>query len=153
VRLHHLARRLLHSTLVRFIAVGVLNTAFSYALYAGLVLSHIDYRLALTICSVVTIIWNFNTTGRLVFGNRRKALIFKFVGGYGLIYLVNLGLVIMLARFGVGELARQAVALPVIVACSFALNRGWVFRDHHHTKFKSPNPPGDRCNRPPPGGV
>jgi putative flippase GtrA len=142
VRLHHLARRLLHSTLVRFIAVGVLNTAFSYALYAGLVLSHIDYRLALTICSVVTIIWNFNTTGRLVFGNRRKALIFKFVGGYGLIYLVNLGLVIMLARFGVGELARQAVALPVIVACSFALNRGWVFRDHHHTKFKSPNPPG-----------
>jgi putative flippase GtrA len=142
VRLHHLARRLLHSTLVRFIAVGMLNTAFSYALYAGLVLSHIDYRLALTICSVVTIIWNFNTTGRLVFGNRRKALIFKFVGGYGLIYLVNLGLVIMLARLGVGELARQAVALPVIVACSFALNRGWVFRDHHHTRFKSPNPSG-----------
>lgn len=142
MRLHHLAHRLLHSTLVRFVAVGVLNTGFSYLLYAGLVLSHIDYRLALTICSAVAIIWNFNTTGRLVFGNRRQGLIFKFIGGYGLIYLLNLGLVILLARFGVGELARQAIAQPVVVACSFALNRGWVFRDHHHPKFRSSGPPG-----------
>ncbi len=84
----------------------------------------LDYRLALTICSVVTIVWNFNTTGRLVFGNRRQALIFKFVGGYGVIYLVNLGLVIMLARFGVGELARQALALPVVVALFFRAESG-----------------------------
>lgn len=127
--LRELFGRLKSSTLARFIAVGVLNTAFSYLLYAGLVLARIDYRVALTICSVVTIVWNFNTTGRLVFGNRRQVLIFKFVGGYGLIYLVNLGLIILLAQFGVGELARQAMALPVVVLCSFALNRGWVFRD------------------------
>ena len=142
MRLRRFARRLAHSTLARFVAVGVLNTAFSYLLYAALVLAHIDYRLALTICSVVTIVWNFNTTGRLVFGNRRQALIFKFVGGYGVIYLVNLGMVILLARFGVGELARQAVALPVVVVCSFALNRGWVFRDHHHPRFKPRIRPG-----------
>lgn len=141
MRLHRLVVRLAHSTLVRFVAVGVLNTAFSYVLYAGLVLAHIDYRLALTICSAVTIVWNFNTTGRLVFGNRRQALIFKFVVGYGGIYLVNLGLLVLLARLGVGELARQAFALPVVVACSFALNRGWVFRDHHHTRFRSEHPP------------
>ena len=137
MRLRRLVRRLTHSTLARFIAVGVLNTAFSYLLYAGLVLARIDYRFALTICSVVTIVWNFNTTGRLVFGNRRQSLIFKFIGGYGLIYLVNLGLIIMLAQFGVGELARQALALPVIVLCSFALNRGWVFRGHHKPMFRS----------------
>jgi len=138
--LRRLVTRLRRSTLARFIAVGGLNTAFSYLLYAGLVLAGIDYRVALTICSVVTIVWNFNTTGRLVFGNRRPALIFKFVAGYGLIYLVNLGLVILLAGFGVGELARQAVALPVIVLCSFALNRGWVFRGHQHTRFKARHP-------------
>jgi len=153
VRLRRLGRRLAHSTLARFVVVGVLNTAFSYLFYAALVLAHIDYRLALTICSVVAVVWNFNTTGRLVFGNRRQALIFKFIIGYGAIYLINLGLLIMLARLGIGELARQAVALPVVVVLSFMLNRGWVFRDHHHTKFKSPSPPGDRCNRPPPGGV
>ena len=140
MRLPEFVRRLGGVTLVRFILVGVLNTVFSYILYAVLVLSHIDYRLSLTICSVVTIIWNFNTTGRLVFGNRRQALIFKFVGGYGLIYLVNLGLIIMLARFGVGELARQALALPVVVLCSFALNRGWVFRDHHKPAFRPAGP-------------
>ena len=151
MRLHHLARRLLHSTLVRFIAVGVLNTAFSYLLYAGLVLSHIDYRLALTICSAVTIVWNFNTTGRLVFGNRRQALIFKFVIGYGGIYLINLGLLVLLARLGIGELARQALALPVVVVCSFAMNRGWVFRDHRHTRFRSP--PESGCNQHPPTDV
>ena len=51
-----LVRRLAHSTLARFVAVGVLNTAFSYLLYAALVLARIDYRWALTICSAVTIV-------------------------------------------------------------------------------------------------
>lgn len=141
MRLHHLARRLAHSTLVRFVAVGVLNTAFSYLFYAALVLAGLDYRWSLTVCSAVAIVWNFNTTGRLVFGNRRQALIVKFVVGYGAIYLVNLGLLVLLARLGVGELARQAVALPLIVVLSFLLNRGWVFRDHHHTRFKTEHPP------------
>ena len=142
MRLHHLARRLLHSTLARFVVVGVLNTAFSYLFYAALVLARVDYRWALTICSAVTIVWNFNTTGRLVFGNRRQSLIFKFVIGYGAIYLINLGMLVLLARYGIGELARQAVALPVIVVLSFVLNRGWVFRGHHHTKFAPQHPPG-----------
>lgn len=137
-----LVRQLAHSTLARFVAVGVLNTAFSYLLYAALVLARIDYRWALTICSVVTIVWNFNTTGRLVFGNRRQALIFKFIAGYGAIYLVNLGLLILLARLGVGELARQAVALPFIVVLSFILNRAWVFREHRHPTFGHRHPPG-----------
>lgn len=149
------ARRLAASTLARFVAVGVLNTVFSLAFYAVLVLLGLGYRLAVTVLFVVTMLWNFQTIGRLVFGNRRQSLIFKFVVGNGLIYLLNLGLLVLLDRAGVAALAAritalpaigaplgravalpklaalvsQAIALPAVVACSFVLNRWWVFRD------------------------
>jgi putative flippase GtrA len=56
----------LATSFVRFLAVGVLNTAFGYALFALLVWAGVWYPAAAS--TIGGMIFNFNTTGRLVFG-------------------------------------------------------------------------------------
>jgi putative flippase GtrA len=112
----------------RFLFVGGINTIFSYLLYASLVLIGLDYRVTITVCTVITIIWNYFTTGHFVFDNRRLGLIFKFVAVYGLIYLLNLYALMALVKHGLGPLISQAVVIPLIVVFSFTLNKLWVFR-------------------------
>ncbi|MHB8834640.1 MAG: GtrA family protein [Candidatus Methylomirabilia bacterium] len=122
-----LVSRLWGTEFFRFLLVGVGNTVFSYLLFAAFILLGIDYRATVTLCTVITIIWNFNTTGRIVFRNRDGRLIFKFLAVYGIIYLINLGSLVLLVESGAGPLASQAVVVPVIAFISFLLNRRWVF--------------------------
>lgn len=113
---------------LRFILVGGLNTLFSFCLYSGLVLLGIPYKLALTLMSVAAQVWNFMTTGHWVFGNRRKRLFLKFICASGGIYLLNLAALTALVEvFKVGELAGQAIVIPLVITASFLINRAWVF--------------------------
>lgn len=114
-------------TFFRFLLVGGLNTAVGYGMYAALVLIGIDYRIAITILTVLTILFNFVTYGHLVYGNTRKRLIVRFICVYGLIYVLNQAMLIGLVTHGVGELLAQAAVLPIIVLTSFFLNKVWVF--------------------------
>jgi putative flippase GtrA len=111
----------------RFLLVGVANTLFSYLLYAALILLGVDYRATITLCTVITILWNFNTIGSIVFRKRAGRLIFRFVAVYGVVYLINLGSLVLLVEGGAGPLVSQALVVPVIAAISFLLNRTWVF--------------------------
>ena len=124
-----IARIVWSYTFLRFILVGVLNTAFSYCGYTLLVLIGVPYNAALTLMTIVAQLWNFMTTGHLVFGNRRKSLIFKFLCVGGSVYLLNLAsLTLLVEVFQVGELAAQAVLIPLVITASFLINRAWVFR-------------------------
>jgi putative flippase GtrA len=58
----------LATSFVRFLAVGVLNTAFGYAFFALLVWAGLWYPAAAAASTIGGIVFNFNTTGRLVFG-------------------------------------------------------------------------------------
>lgn len=122
-----LAAGLWKAEFFRFLLVGVANTLFSYLLYAALILLGLDYRVTITLCTVITIVWNFNTTGRIVFRNHDGRLIFKFVAVYGIIYLFNLTSLMLLVESGTGPLVSQALVVPAIAVISFLLNRRWVF--------------------------
>jgi len=115
------------SKFVRFILVGILNTVFGYLLYALFVLISVDFRVSLFLGTVITIVFNFGTYSRLVFKTNDNRLIFKFVLVYGLIFVLNEGLLILLVTHDVGELVGQAMLVPVIAVTSFILNRLWVF--------------------------
>ena len=129
LRVAGIARIAWSYALFRFVLVGVLNTAFSYCGYSLLVLLGIPYGWALTLMTVAAQFWNFATTGRLVFGNRRRSLIFRFLAAGGSIYLVNMSTLTLLVEvFGVGELAAQAMLVPLVILVSFAINKTWVFR-------------------------
>lgn len=114
--------------IVRFLGVGVLNTAFGYAIFAGGVLVGLSSGLALAIAMVIGVIFNFFTLGRLVFDSRDPTRLPRFVGVYALTYVVNLMLLRLWEGAGVGPLLAQLACLPVTVSLTFVLMRFLVFR-------------------------
>ncbi len=83
----------------------------------------LSYQAALIGSTVLGAIFNFFTTGPMVFENHTPSRIFGFLAVYGIALAVNL------AQFkaGVGEAHAQAVSLPAIVILSFLLNKHLVF--------------------------
>lgn len=78
-------------TFIAFLGVGLLNTLFSYTVFALLIFWQMHYSLAVLISTVLGVLFNFKTIGKLVFKSDDNRLIFRFVGVYGIIYLFNVG--------------------------------------------------------------
>jgi putative flippase GtrA len=113
---------------VRFLAVGVLNTAFGYVIFAAGIFAGLASGIALAIAMVIGVIFNFFTLGRLVFDSRDPSRLPRFVGVYVLTYVVNLAMLALWQRIGVGPLLAQLACLPVTVSLTFVLMRFLVFR-------------------------
>jgi len=77
---------------------------------------------------VIGVIFNFFTLGRLVFDSRDPTRLPRFVGVYALTYVVNLGMLTLWEKAGVGPLLAQLACLPVTVSLTFVLMRFLVFR-------------------------
>jgi putative flippase GtrA len=114
---------------LRFLVGGFGNTVFGYALYiAGLALN-VPYQLDLVCAAVINVIFNFFTTGYIVFGNRSSAKIIGFVAVYSVTLLINLVGLTWLVTSGISKAFGQAVLLPLIVGLSFLANKFLVFRN------------------------
>jgi putative flippase GtrA len=113
---------------VRFLGVGLLNTAFGYSVFAGLVLAGMAPMLALVIAYVLGVIFNYFTTRRMVFAGQHGSLL-RFVAAYVVIYLVNVALYEIASALGAGPLLAQALSLPPVAVFSFLLFKFKVFRD------------------------
>ena len=74
---------------IRFLIVGGLNTAFGYFVFAIFIWCGLHYSVATFLSTVIGIVFNFFTTGRLVFKNSNNRLIFKFFAVYGITWLIN----------------------------------------------------------------
>lgn len=121
-------QRLLAVRFVRFLAVGVLNTLFGYAIYlVGLFLGA-PPNVALGIATVIGAVFNYFSTGRLVFRHAKVNRLFHFLFAYLLIYCVNVGALHLVISAGVPAALAQAVLLPVVAVCSFLLFKFFVFR-------------------------
>ncbi len=115
------------SQFFRFLIVGGLNTLFSYFLYAAFIWLKFGFFLASTVSTIIGIMFNFKTTGTLVFKNKDNRLIVKFFGVYGVTYCINVSGLWLLTHLGVNEyLAGLVMVLPVAML-SFVLMRTFVF--------------------------
>lgn len=123
----HALRALGRHRLLRFLAVGALNTAFGYGCFTLLVLLGLHYSLALLLGTVLGVLFNFKTTGSLVFGSRDNRLLFRFVGTYAIIYCCNLAAMAMLVRTGLSPQLAGALLLLPMALLAFVLNRQLVF--------------------------
>jgi putative flippase GtrA len=128
----NLANHLWTFPFFRFLVVGALNTAVGYGLFAVLILFHVDYKIAILLATVLGALFNFKSTGPIVFNNRKNNLIFKFGFVYGIVYLVNLYTVDVFVGKGLPVLLSQAFALPLVVVLSFFLQKTIVFGIKHH---------------------
>ena len=65
-----IAGRLLGGHFFRFLAIGVLNTLVGYGLFSLLVLIRLAPGVALLVATVLGVLFNYFTTGQLVFATK-----------------------------------------------------------------------------------
>lgn len=119
--------RLWSIQLLRFLVVGGVNTIFGYAVFAGLILLHLHYVIAALLAQICGVLFNFKTTGTLVFKNKNNRLIFRFIGVYAFTYLLNIGLLKIFDIYGMKSLIAGAIILIPVALISYTLNKKLVF--------------------------
>jgi len=112
--------------------VGALNTLFSLSIYWILVFFGVHYSLAVFISNMLGILFNYKTTGKLVFESDSNKLIFKFIAVYLFTYCLSVGGIKLLLIIGVDKyLAAVIIAAPMAVI-SFFLMKRFVFKNEIH---------------------
>ena len=83
--------RLLHNKQFhKFIGVGILNTIIGYTLFAFFIFLGLHYILASLLGTILGVIFNFHSIGKLVFGTHDYRLIVRFFGVYGITYVLSI---------------------------------------------------------------
>lgn len=113
---------------VRFVLVGIINTAFSYVIYAGLVYLGLAYASANLIALMIGILLSFKTQGILVFNHSANRRLIRFVIVWAGIYLVNIFTIGRFIALGFNPYLSGALALPVATLLSYIGQKYFVFR-------------------------
>lgn len=106
---------------MRFLAVGVLNTAFGYVLFALLIWFGLAPQPALAVSFAIGVMWNYMTHARLVFDQSGYRRLLPYTGAYGLIYLVNAVALQGALAAGLSPLAAQALLVLPMATLAFIL--------------------------------
>jgi putative flippase GtrA len=114
------------STLLRFLAVGVLNTSFSFGAFVTLVWSGFSSIVALVISWILGVLFSFSTIRAMVFTGQVGNLI-HFVGIYLGVLAVNWAALMVLERLGLPAWIAQGVLTLPLALLSFAAQKRLVF--------------------------
>ena len=118
---------LLNRQFALFCAVGVLNTVFGYSIFVALVFVGLQRALALFLATCAGVVFNYFSTGRIVFGNRGASRMFRFIVCYAVVYLCNLGIMELGIALGASIYVAGAASILLTTAVAFVLNRLFVF--------------------------
>jgi putative flippase GtrA len=110
---------------LRFGMAGLLNAAFGYAAFAILLLAGTGTGVALVAAMAAGIVFNFQTSKRLVFRSTGRAL--RFVAVYGFVLAINWLALRGFSAIGVSPLAGQAILVLPAAAISFIGQKMFVF--------------------------
>ena len=119
--------RFVNNRFCRFLAVGVLNSLFGYGCYAVFLYVGLHYSVALLLATVIGVLFNFKTTGALVFKSHNNRLIFRFFITYGVVYIVNVLLIDVLDIFGINVYYSGAILILPMAVLAYILNARFVF--------------------------
>lgn len=113
---------------LKFLLVGGLNTVFGYGVYALLLFLGLHYAVAILCSTVLGVLFNFNTYGRLVFGSHDHRLIVRYLGFHASLYVLGVWIVKALRALGINPYLGYALLLPFVAASSFLVMKRYVFR-------------------------
>jgi putative flippase GtrA len=112
----------------RFVAAGVVNTGFSYGVYAACLWLGISYPLANLAAMTAGVLIGFMTQGHFVFRRLEGRRFPSFVLSWLTLWGLNVMLIGLLLPFTRGNAyAAGAVALAIIVPLSFLIQKYLVF--------------------------
>ncbi len=112
---------------LKFLLVGGLNTAFGYGVFALLTWWGLPYPAAIGLATLAGIAFNFQSTGRLVFGNAPWQRAPRFVAVYAVVYVLNLGGVAALLHLGLNIYLANALVILPLALIAYMLQRKFVF--------------------------
>jgi len=112
---------------VRFIATGGVNFAFSYSVFLTIHFLGGSPDLAVVGSWLLGVLFNFATTGRIVFGTGRVRLLPRFVAVYVVQLLANIALLRVLLGAGLSPPVAQALVVTALAVLTFLALRRFVF--------------------------
>jgi putative flippase GtrA len=113
---------------VRFILVGIVNTIFGYGIFALMTFLELHYTVAIGIATILGVLFNFKSTGIVVFGTYGNERLFRFILVYCVVYAVNVTGVFLLLRLSIGSYAAGLLMLPPLALLSYKLTQRYVFK-------------------------
>ena len=127
------ASRARAAEIARFLAAGVVNTAFGFGLYAGLVLLGMPVAAALLLATVAGVFFNFFTFGALAFRRLDMRRLPRFLAAYGVIYVFNLALLESVRRLSpLGPITSQLACLVLVAPAAYVVLKSRVFQEPSH---------------------
>lgn len=118
---------------IKFICVGFVNTVFGYAVYLIFLMVGLNFALAALLSTIFGIIFNFFTTGRLVFGSRENSLFPKFLLVYFILYAFTVAGLSALNIWGISYEIGGAIMILPNALLAFILNKRLVFNNSQRT--------------------
>lgn len=111
-----------------FLFVGGINTVFGYGIFALFIFCGMHYIIATLLATVMGILFNFKSTGGIVFKNKDNGLIFRFFSVYAITFILN----VLFLKFALYSnfniyIASFAITIPMAFV-SYLLQRNLVFR-------------------------
>lgn len=111
-----------------FLIVGGVNTLVGYGLFAALILLGLPTPAAAILGTILGLLFNFLSTGGLVFKKRSGQLLPRFIG----VYVVQMGLNVAALRAlegaGLHPLVAGALVLPPLAIFTYFALKRFVFR-------------------------
>jgi putative flippase GtrA len=120
--------KLLNRRVVRFLGVGVLNSAFGFLVFSAVVWLGQGVVMALIAGNAAGLVFNFFSTGGLVFRTLALHRLPKFVACYVSMLLVNYALIEVLTPLHNSQIVAQAVLTLPMAGLSYVIMTFWVYK-------------------------
>ena len=116
------------SRFLRFLATGVINTGFGYAVYALLIWAGFEYFLAAPTSFLLGTLFNYFSNSYLVFFYKGHiSSLLRFCVIYSFLLFVNLLLIAVMVKVGISELIAGALAVAPHAVLGYVLLKRFVF--------------------------
>ncbi len=115
---------------VRFVLVGVSNTAISMAVYAGLLAIGVGYVAAVVVAYIAGLAngYTFNRRWTFLAGGFSIGSLSRYTAVQATGLLLSVGFTtLFVERFGVAELPALVLSWPPVIAVTFTATRLWAF--------------------------
>ena len=113
----------------RFLAVGVLNTAVGYALFAATIYLGFGPFWGAVVSTAIGVLFNFRSIGWIVFRRSELTLLPRFLSVYVAQCAVNIAGLHVLTGWGLSPLLAQLMLVPFLATGTYLAMRSFVFRD------------------------
>lgn len=106
-----------------FLFVGAINTIFGYSIFYFFIFLNLSYYLSFLIASLFGLIFNFMTTGRIVFKSKNIRLFYKYILTSIILYFLYIGLFKIINGYINNFYISGLITMMLTAFLSFYLNK------------------------------